>query len=100
MSSRIDQRKFKKINRRELLKLSPVLVLGAFAVPKLQGPLLTAVLGFSDWASAKLCRPGHPATTFVDSHRTRFEIFPRNTYDVDDPEVGFDIRKLTVSGEV
>ncbi len=100
MSSRIDQRKFKKINRRELLKLSPVLVLGAFAVPKLQEPLLKAGLGFSDWASAKLFRPGHPATTFADSDLTPFERFPLNTYDVDDPEVDFDNWTLTVSGEV
>src|SRR5207248_1073042 len=40
MNFRTDSRQFKRINRRELLKLSPVLALGAFAIPKLQKTLL------------------------------------------------------------
>ena len=66
MDSRIDSRKFKGSTRRELLKLAPVLAVGAFAIPKLQEPLLKAGLGFSDWASARLFRSGHVATTFAD----------------------------------
>jgi hypothetical protein len=49
------------MNRRELLKLTPVIALGAFAIPKLQLPLLKAGLGFSDWASARLFRSAHLA---------------------------------------
>ena len=49
MKSATDDRKFKAINRRELLKLTPVLALGAFAIPKLQKPLLKSGLAFSDW---------------------------------------------------
>jgi hypothetical protein len=49
MESRIDSRKFKSVTRRELLKLAPVLAVGAFAIPKLQEPLLKAGLGFSAW---------------------------------------------------
>jgi hypothetical protein len=36
MGLRTPQRKFKSMNRRELLKLTPVLALGAFAIPTLQ----------------------------------------------------------------
>jgi hypothetical protein len=37
-----------------LLKLTPVLALGAFAIPSLAGrSLLKKGLGFSDWASAR-----------------------------------------------
>ena len=61
MDKRIDSRKFKRVTRRELLKLAPVLAIGAFAIPKLQEPLLKAGLGFSDWASARMFRPGHLA---------------------------------------
>jgi DMSO/TMAO reductase YedYZ molybdopterin-dependent catalytic subunit len=43
---------------RFVLKLTPVVVLNAFAIPKLQMPLLKAGLGFSDWTSAKLFRSG------------------------------------------
>ena len=67
MYSRTDSRKFKTISRRELLKLTPVIALGAFAIPQLQKPLLKGGLGFSDWASARLFRSGHLAPTFADS---------------------------------
>ena len=90
MSSRTDSRKFKTISRRELLKLTPVIALGAFAIPQLQTPLLKTGLGFSDWASARLFRSGHLAPTFADSSLTPFSKFPINDYDVDDPEVDFD----------
>jgi len=100
MPSRIDARRFRSISRRELLKLTPVLALGAFAVPKLQERLLKAGLGFSDWASAKLFRPGHLAPTFADSDLTPFDKFPINGYDVEDPEVDLDKWTLTVSGAV
>jgi DMSO/TMAO reductase YedYZ molybdopterin-dependent catalytic subunit len=94
----IDSRKFKRISRREVLKLTPVVVLGAFAIPKLREPLLKTGLGFGDWASAKLFRSGHLAPTFADSELTPFNKFPINDYDVDDPGVDFDNWTLTVSG--
>ena len=100
MNSRTDNRKFGSMSRRELLKLSPVLLLGAFAIPSLQKPLLKAGLGISDWASAKLFRSGHLAPTFSDSELTPFDKFPINDYDVDDPEVDFDKWTLTVGGSV
>jgi DMSO/TMAO reductase YedYZ molybdopterin-dependent catalytic subunit len=100
MNSRTDDRRFKRISRRELLKLTPILALGAFAIPALQKPLLKAGLGFSDWASARLFRSGHLAPTFADSDLTPFSKFPINGYDVDDPGVDFDIWTLTVAGAV
>jgi len=100
MESRISKGKFKSVNRRELLKLTPVLALGAFAIPKFQKPLLKAGLGFSDWASKLLFRSGHLATTFADSDLTPFARFPVNDYDVDDPGVDFDRWTLTVAGSV
>lgn len=100
MNSRVSVRKFKSINRRELLKLTPVLALGAFAIPKFREPLLKTGLGFSDWASAEMFRSGHLATTFADSELTPFNQFPINDYDVDDPGVDFDRWTLTVTGSV
>ena len=100
MTPPIDRRKFSKMNRRELLKLAPVVALGAFAIPKLQEPLLKAGLGFSDWASAKMFRTGHLAPTFSNSDLTPFAKFPINDYDVDDPGVDFEKWTLTVSGSV
>jgi DMSO/TMAO reductase YedYZ molybdopterin-dependent catalytic subunit len=100
MTSRIDNRKFKNLSRRELLKLTPVLALGAFAIPKVQERLLGLGLGFSDWASKELFRSGHLATTFADSDLTPFNKFPINDYDIDDPGVDFDRWTLTVSGAI
>jgi DMSO/TMAO reductase YedYZ molybdopterin-dependent catalytic subunit len=96
----LDERKLGRMSRRELLKVAPVLVLGAFAIPGLQDSLLKKGLGFSDWASARLFRRGHLAPTFADSELTPFEKFPINDYDVDDPGVIFENWTLTVSGAV
>src|SRR2546421_11750870 len=100
VDSKIDERKFKQVNRRELLKLSPVIALGAFAIPALREPLLKQGLRFSDWASGKLFRSGQLAPTFADSAVTPLERFPINDYDVDDPGVIFENWTLSVSGEV
>ena len=91
---------FASLSRRELLKVAPVVLLGAFAVPSLQEALLKKGLGFSDWASKQLFRRGHLAPTFRDSELTPFEKFPINGYDVDDPGVNFENWTLTVSGAV
>jgi DMSO/TMAO reductase YedYZ molybdopterin-dependent catalytic subunit len=96
----IDERKFRHISRREVLKLTPVLALGAFSIPKLQQGLLKKGLGFSDWAQARLFRTGHLATTFSNNDLTPFDKFPINDYDVDDPGVVFESWTLTVSGAV
>ena len=100
MNSPIRDEQFKRVSRRELLKLAPVLALGAFAIPELQKPLLKAGLGFSDWVSAKMFRTGHLAPTFADTELTPFDTFPINGYDVADPGVDFDKWNLSVSGAV
>ena len=97
---KMDENKFRGVSRRELLKLTPVLALGAFAIPGLQEGLLKKGLGFSDWASARLFRTGHLAPTFDDAEVAPFEKFPINGYDVDDPGVDLENWTLTVSGEV
>jgi DMSO/TMAO reductase YedYZ molybdopterin-dependent catalytic subunit len=100
IQTKINERKFAQVSRRELLKLAPVLALGAFAIPSFQESLLNKGLGFSDWASERLFRSGHLAPTFADSEVTPFEKFPINGYDVEDPGVIFENWTLTVSGAV
>lgn len=96
----VNERKFAQTSRRELLKVAPVLLLGAFAIPSLQQSLLKKGLGFSDWLSARIFRDGHLAPTFADSEVAAFEKFPINGYDVADPGVIFESWSLTVSGAV
>jgi DMSO/TMAO reductase YedYZ molybdopterin-dependent catalytic subunit len=97
---KLEVKQFLQVSRRELLKLTPLLALGAFAVPKWQDKLLKKGLGFSDWASALLFRSGHLSTTFADTELTPLARFPFNSYDVDDPGVNLESWTLTVSGAV
>jgi len=90
----------RRMNRRELLKLVPVLALGAFAVPKLREPLLNEGLHLSDWASEKLFGRQRLAQTFRDSDVVAFERFPYNFYDVADPGMDLERWTLTVEGLV
>jgi DMSO/TMAO reductase YedYZ molybdopterin-dependent catalytic subunit len=100
MEPQMDSRKFARLTRRELLKLTPLLALGAFAIPKVQERLLGAGLGFSDWTSAQMFRKAHLAPTFEARDLTPFARFPINDYDVDDPGIDFRNWKLSVAGAV
>jgi DMSO/TMAO reductase YedYZ molybdopterin-dependent catalytic subunit len=90
----------KRMNRRELLKLVPVIALGAFAIPQLREPLLMDGLHLSDWASSKLFGRHRLAQTFSNRQVVPFEQFPYNFYDVVDPGVDLDKWTLTVEGLV
>ncbi len=90
----------KRMNRRELLKLVPVLALGAFAVPKLRDALLDDGLHLSDWASEQLFSRHRLAPTFPDRDVVAFQRFPYNFYDVADPGVDLEKWTLTVEGLV
>ena len=96
----LSEQAFKRMNRREVLKLTPIVLAGAFAIPKLRDPLLARGVAFSDWASGKLFRKSALATTFSDSQVVPFEKFPYNGYDVIDPEVDLENWTLTVEGKV
>ncbi|HEX8797246.1 MAG TPA: hypothetical protein VF772_01475 [Terriglobales bacterium] len=81
------EREFQRISRRELLKLSPILVASAIVIPKLRDPLLKAGLRLSDRAAQGSFREKHLAETFADREVAPLEKFPYNYYDVRDPEV-------------
>ncbi len=89
-----------RINRRELLKLVPLIAIGAFAIPRLQEPLLMDGLALSDWASARLFGGHRLEPTYSNSEVAPFDKFPYNYYDVVDPEVDLDRWTLTVEGLV
>jgi DMSO/TMAO reductase YedYZ molybdopterin-dependent catalytic subunit len=96
----VDEKQLKRLSRRELLKLAPVAVVGAFAVSRLQPGLLGRGIGFSDWASDKLFRGHHRAAVYPDSQVVPFSKFPYNGYDVLDPQVDLESWTLEVSGNV
>jgi DMSO/TMAO reductase YedYZ molybdopterin-dependent catalytic subunit len=100
MDKRIDRAGFKRMSRRELLKLAPVVALGAFAWPRTRGVLLTAGDRFNGWAESLWYRSGHRATIFPDSAVVPLNRFPFNGYDVLDPEIDLDEWRLKVGGLV
>ncbi len=100
MIQQIEESELKRLNRRQLLKLAPVVALGVFAVPKLNEYLIGEGVRFSDWASGTLFRSRHLAPTFSASEVVPFSKFPYNGYDVTDPEVDLENWTLTVEGDV
>jgi DMSO/TMAO reductase YedYZ molybdopterin-dependent catalytic subunit len=96
----VSPRERRGMNRRELLKLAPVVAIGAFAITRLQQPLLTKGLHFSDWASGELFGRHRLAQTFSNSEVAPFAKFPYNYYDILDPDVDLDKWTLTVEGLV
>ncbi len=99
MDRRVDRAGFRRMSRRELLKLTPLLALGAFAWPATREVLLTAGDRVNGWAESLWFRSGH-RVTFADSEVVPLKRFPYNYYDVLDPEVDLDAWRLKVSGLV
>jgi DMSO/TMAO reductase YedYZ molybdopterin-dependent catalytic subunit len=89
-----------RVTRRELLKLSPLLLLGGFAVPAVRERLLRAGVAWSDTASASLFRRAHKVPVFADTDVMPFDQFPYNGYDVLEPAIDFDRWALAVDGAV
>jgi DMSO/TMAO reductase YedYZ molybdopterin-dependent catalytic subunit len=97
---RIDRAGFRRMSRRELLKVTPLLALGAFAWAPTRSALLSAGDRFNGWAESLWYRKDHPVTTFSDSEVVPLNRFPYNYFDVLDPEVDLDKWRLKVSGLV
>jgi DMSO/TMAO reductase YedYZ molybdopterin-dependent catalytic subunit len=87
-------------SRRELLKLAPLGLLGAFLVPAWRKPLLERGLAFADRMGGATFRSGHLAPTFADSECLPFARFPYNYYLVKEPPLDLDAWRLEVSGAV
>jgi len=86
--------------RRELLKLAPLLAIGAVGYAPWRERILGAGLRFSDWASARSFRSTHLAPTYGPADVVPFERFPYNYYDVLEPAIDFAAWSLKVDGLV
>ena len=96
----MDERPPRHVTRRELLALSPLLLLGGFAVPSWRDRLLEAGTAWSDTASGLVFRRDHRAASHPDADVAPFEQFPYNGYDVLEPAIDFEHWMLTVGGSV
>ena len=100
MASTDGRSSYRRVTRRELLKLAPVAAAGAFAVPSWQPTLLKGGLALTDWAAAALFSTSRLAPTFPDSEVASPDRFPFNSYSDDDPGVDLDAWTLQVDGLV
>lgn len=101
MSRRIaTESELRRMSRRELLKLLPVGLAGAFLFKQPQRWLLNKGLRLSDAASQLAFRRGSMASEFRHSEVTPFQKFPYNFWDVADPEIDLDAWTLNVGGLV
>jgi DMSO/TMAO reductase YedYZ molybdopterin-dependent catalytic subunit len=96
----LTRREWRRLNRRELLKLTPIVLAGAFVIPRVQARLLRGGVALGDWASGLLFQKDRLAPTFAPSAVVPFEKFPYNGYDVLDPDVDLEDWTLTVEGDV
>jgi len=93
-------RDLKRINRRQLLKLTPVLAVGALTLPPFSEWLLKTGLGWTDRAAEAFFNPRRLAQTFSNHQLTPFEQFPINSYSDYNPETDLANWTLTVEGLV
>lgn len=99
MPRQFEVKEFRRVSRRQILKLTPLVALGAFAVPPAQDYLLGHGVAFTDWAAGKLFRARHLAPTYPDSALTPLSRFAYNTYGTNKPAIDPDWA-LEVSGLV
>lgn len=88
------------VTRREWLSLSPLLLLGGFAVPSWRQRLLEAGVAWSDLVAQQTFRGAHLVASHPDADLVPFEQFPYNGYDLLEPEIALDTWTLEVGGAV
>lgn len=90
----------RRVSRRELLKLLPIGLAGAFLFKDPRQWLLKKGLALSDAASELVFRHSSMAQEFRNSDVAPFEKFPYNFWDVADPGIDLDAWTLRVGGRV
>lgn len=95
------RREWRRLTRRELLKLSPLAAIAGLAVPGIREPLVRSGLAVTDGAGALTFRPMQLVPTYADADLTPLERFPVNRYSEYEPTAG-DLQKwrLHVDGLV
>jgi DMSO/TMAO reductase YedYZ molybdopterin-dependent catalytic subunit len=96
----INERELGRMSRRELLKLAPILAVGAFALPSFNERLLKQGLQLTDRAARFFFHPNRRAQTFDDREVTPLDKFPINSYSDYNPENDRENWTLTVEGMV
>jgi DMSO/TMAO reductase YedYZ molybdopterin-dependent catalytic subunit len=98
---RMTGRAFRRMSRRELLALAPLVPLAALALPEIRGSAIRTGLALTDRAGERMFRPAHLAPTYGAADVTPFERFPINRYSEFEPSrADVDKWRLSVEGQV
>jgi DMSO/TMAO reductase YedYZ molybdopterin-dependent catalytic subunit len=81
----VDAPTWRRMRRREVLKLAPLSLLAALLAPDTRQAILRGGLAASGRAGAWLFRPSQLAPTFSESELTPLERFPVNSYSTFEP---------------
>jgi DMSO/TMAO reductase YedYZ molybdopterin-dependent catalytic subunit len=100
MDQNTDEKGFRRIKRRELLKMLPLLAAGAIVIPGINEKLIQKGLRFSDRVSENLFGSSGLAKNYPDSFLTDYDRFPINSYSDYDPTNDVPSFKLIVEGMV
>ncbi len=96
----LSERDLRRMNRRELLKLTPLIFMGAFALPQLSQKLIAGGLSWSDRLAEVFFSGQRLAQTFSLRDLTPIEKFPVNSYSDYDHANDLSNWKLIVEGMV
>ena len=96
----LSERAVRRMNRRELLKLTPLAAVGALAIPGVSEKLIKRGLQLSDRAAEQFFSHRQLAQTFNDRDLTPLERFPINSYSEYSPVNDLATWALTVEGLV
>jgi DMSO/TMAO reductase YedYZ molybdopterin-dependent catalytic subunit len=96
----LSEKAVRRMSRRELLKLTPIMVMGAFAIPGFNEKIIKSGLALSDRAAERFFSSRRMAQTFSDRSLTPLERFPINSYSEYDPANDLANWTLTVEGMV
>src|ERR1700741_2822647 len=100
LTNHLTDRDLRRMSRRELLKLTPILAVGALALPPFNERLLKTGLQLTDRGSQGFFNRNRLARTFSDAEVTPIEKFPVNSYSDYNPENDLVGWTLTVEGMV
>jgi DMSO/TMAO reductase YedYZ molybdopterin-dependent catalytic subunit len=93
----LTEKAVRRMSRRELLKMTPIMIMGAFAIPGLNEKFIKRGLDLTDRATEQFFSSRRMAQTFSDRSLTPLERFPINSYSEYDP--ANDLAKWTLSVE-
>ena len=96
----LTEQQLRRLTRRQLLALLPLVGAGALAIPAVRERLLAGGMSLTDQVSGALSSSRRLVRTYRDADLTPLEKFPYNSFGELEPDVDLDSWALLVEGQV